>query len=80
MTNKERMLKMVLDDLVLTERYRYEVSDYEDFNTALNSENPIVVAVAKIIQELNGTTDENTWKKVYTLVFNYLNNNYIYED
>ena len=80
MTNKERMLRMVLDDLTLKERYRYEESDYEDFNTALSSENPVVVTVAKIIQELNGATDESTMKKVYTIVFNYLNNNFVYED
>lgn len=80
MTNKERMLKMVLDDLPLKERYRYEESDYEDFSVALNSGSPIVVAVAKIIQELNGATDETTMRKVYTVVFNYLNDNFVYED
>ena len=46
MTNKERMLRMVLDDQALKERYKYEESDYEDFESALGSENPVVVAHA----------------------------------
>ena len=31
MTNKERMLQMVLDDKKLQELYDYDKSDYEDF-------------------------------------------------
>ena len=76
MTNKERMLKMVLNDPALKERYKYDVSDYNDFETALHSINPVVVAVAKIINELRGATDESSQKKVYSSVFNYLNENY----
>ena len=80
MTNKERMLRMVLDDQALKERYKYEESDYEDVESALGSENPVVVAVAKIINELRGSTDEATQKKVYGTVFNYLNENYLYDN
>ena len=79
-TNKERMLRMVLDDKTLKERYKYEESDYEDFESALGSENPVVVAVAKIINELKGATDEATQKKVYLTVSNYLNDNYLYDN
>ncbi len=75
MTNKERMLRMILDDQSLKERYKYDESDYEDFESALGSSNPVVV-VAKIINELRGATDESTQKKVYGTVFNYLNENY----
>ena len=39
-----------------------------------------VVAVAKIINELRGATDEATQKKVYGTVFNYLNENYLYDN
>ena len=60
---------MVLDDQALKERYKYDESDYEDFESALGSSNPVVVAVAKII-------NESTQKKVYGTVFNYLNENY----
>ena len=75
MTNKERMLHMVLDDKKLQELYDYDKSDYEDLYMALNSENVVVAAVARIIKNLNGSTDESDQKKVYMTVFNYINDN-----
>ena len=77
MNNKERMLHLVLDDRKLQELYDYDESEYEDFDTALNSENVIVVAVARIIKDLDGSTDESDKKRVYMTVFNYINENYI---
>jgi hypothetical protein len=77
MTNKERMLHMVLDDKKLQELYEYNESEYEDLYQALNSENVIVATVARIIKDLNGSTDESDQKKVYMTVFNYINENYI---
>jgi hypothetical protein len=77
MNNKERMLHMVLDDPKLQELYDYDKSEYEDMYQALNSGNVIVAAVARIIKELNGSTDESDQKKVYMTVFNYINENYI---
>lgn len=77
MSNKERMLHMVLDDPKLQELYDYDKSDYEDLYQALNSENVIVAAVARIIKYLDGSTDESDQKKVYMTVFNYINENYI---
>ncbi len=77
MNNKERMLHMVLDDLKLQELYNYDKSEYEDLYQALNSENVIVAAVARIIKYLDGSTDESDQKKVYMTVFNYINENYI---
>jgi len=77
MSNKERMLHMVLDDLKLQELYDYDKSEYEDLYQALNSENVIVAAVARIIKNLDGSTDESDQKKVYMTVFNYINENYI---
>ena len=77
MNNKERMLHMVLDDPKLQELYDYDKSEYEDMYQALNSENVIVAAVARIIKELNGSTDESDQKKVYMTVFSYINENYI---
>lgn len=77
MTNKERMLHMVLDDKKLQELYEYNESEYEDLYTAMNSENVVVAAVARIIKDLNGSTDESDQKKVYMTVFNYINENYI---
>ncbi len=75
MTNKERMLHMVLDDKKLQELYEYDKSEYEDLYTAMNSDNVVVAAVARIIKNLDGSTDESDQKKVYMTVFNYLNDN-----
>ena len=77
MNNKERMLHMVLDDPKLQELSDYDKSEYEDLYQALNSENVIVAAVARIIKNLDGSTDESDQKKVYMTVFNYINENYI---
>lgn len=77
MTNKERMLHMVLDDKKLQELYEYDKSEYEDLYTAMNSENVVVAAVARIIKNLDGSTDPSDQKKVYMTVFNYINDNYL---
>lgn len=77
MTNKERMLHMVLDDPKLQELYGYDKSEYEDLYAAMNSENVVVAAVARIIKNLDGSRDESDQKKVYMTVFNYINDNYI---
>lgn len=77
MTNKERMLHMVLDDIKLQELYDYDESEYEDMYTAMNSENVIVAVVARIVKDLDGSTDESVQKRVYMTVFNYINENLI---
>ena len=75
MTNKERMLHMVLDDTKLQELYDYDQSEYEDLYTALNSDNVVVASVARIIKELDGSTDESVQKKVHKTIFSYINDN-----
>lgn len=75
MTNKERMLHMVLDDKRLQDLYDYDETEYEDFSSALNSDVVVVAAVARIIKQLNGSTDESDQKKVYMTLFNYINDN-----
>lgn len=77
MTNKERMLHMVLDDKKLQELYNYDETEYEDMYAAFNSENIVVASVARIIKQLDGSTDESDQKKVYMTVFNYINENFI---
>ena len=77
MTNKERMLHMVLDDKKLQELYDYDETEYEDMYAAINSENIVVASVARIIKQLDGSTDESDQKKVYMTVFNYRNENFI---
>ena len=75
MTQKDKMLRMVLDDQKLRENYDYVPEDYESIYDALNSKKAIVVAVAKIIKELNGSDDPSEQKRVYKTVFTYLNKN-----
>ena len=77
MTNKERMLHMVLDDKKLQELYDYDESEYEDMYSAINSANVVVAAVARIVKELDGSTDETVQRTVYSRVFNYINDNFI---
>ena len=77
MTNKERMLHMVLGDKKLQELYDYDETEYEDMYAAINSENIVVASVARIIKQLDGSTDESDQKKVYMTVFNYINKIFI---
>ena len=77
MTNKERKLHMVLDDKKLQELYDYDESEYEDMYSAINSDNVVVAAVARIVKELDGSTDETVQRTVYSRVFNYINDNFI---
>ena len=68
---------MVLDDKKLQELYNYDETEYEDMYAAFNSENIVVASVARIIKQLDGSTDESDQKKVYMTVFNYINENFI---
>ena len=77
MTNKERMLHMVLDDKQFQELYDYDETEYEDMYAAINSENVVVASVARIIKQLDGSTDESDQKKVYMTVFNYINEHFL---
>lgn len=74
-TQKDKMLRMVLNDPRLMEHYHYDIADYEDIYDALDADNAIVVAIAKVIQDLNGSIDPGDQKKTYNTIFNYLNNN-----
>ncbi len=74
MTQKDKMLLMVLRDQKLQEKYQFSAGDYEDLQDALNSDNAIVSAIAKIIIELNGSEDSGEQKRVYKTIFAHLNN------
>ena len=77
MTNKERMLHLVLDNRKLQDEYKYDESDYEDLYSALNSDNVVVATVARIIKDLDGSDEESVQKKVYKTIVQYLNSNLI---
>ena len=73
MTQKDKMLQMVLDDSRLQEFYEYTRKDYDEgVYEAINSDNAVVASVAKIIIELNGSDDPSEQKRVYQTIFKYL--------
>lgn len=73
-TNSDMMLQTVLNDEKLIAYGEYNVADYETIDQALNADNPVVVAVAKIINGLRRNSSEN---EIYNEVSNYLKNNTI---
>lgn len=73
-TNSDRMLQTVLSDEKLIAYGEYNVADYETIDQALNADNPVVVAVAKIINGLRRNSSDN---EIYNEVSNYLKNNMI---
>ena len=76
MTQKDKMLQMVLDDPRLQEFYEYTRKEYDEgVYEAINSDNAVVASVAKIIVELNASDDPSEQKRVYQTIFKYLNDN-----
>lgn len=73
-TNSDRMLQTVLSDEKLIAYGEYNAADYETIDQALNADNFVVVAVAKIINGLRRNSSEN---EIYNEVSNYLKNNII---
>lgn len=72
LTNSDKMLRIVLSDEKLIEYGNYNPEDYNTVDEALCSDNPIVVAVAKLI---NGVQRNYTPKEIYDEVRNYLTTN-----
>ena len=72
LTNSDKMLQTVLSDEKLIEYGNYNPEDYYTVDEALCSDNPIVVAVAKLI---NGVQRSYTSKEIYDEVRNYLTTN-----
>jgi hypothetical protein len=77
MNNKDKMLHLVLSDEKLRSSYEYNLVELQTIQDALKSENPIVVAVAKIILGVGEDSDKVVFKEIYNEVINYLNKNII---
>lgn len=75
MNNEDKMLRLVLSDNNLSSFYEYNTEDYQNISDALQSDNAIVVAVAKIIRGVSENSDKGIQKSVYQEVFNCLNQN-----
>jgi hypothetical protein len=75
MSNEDKMLQLVLSDSNLGSFYKYDSNDFQTIEDALDSDNPIIVSVAKIIRGVNENSNKSNQKEIYNEVFNYLNNN-----
>lgn len=77
MTQKDRMLQLVLNNEQLMKQYGYSAEQLEDLDLqeALRSNNAVIASVARIIRELDGSINASKQKEVYKKVFTYLNNN-----
>lgn len=72
LTNSDKVLQAVLLDEGLINHVDYNPTDFETISDAINSENPLVCAVAKII---DGKENNLTEKEIYNEVTNYLKSN-----
>ena len=69
LTNGDKILQAVLSDQRLCEYAEYNPADFETISGALDSDNPIVCAVAKIVD----CNERNlTEREIYNEVSNYL--------
>lgn len=73
MSNKDKMLNLVLSDDKLQSFYEYDVSRYTTIEDALLSDVPIVVAIAKIIQGVSLNPEKTGFKEIYNEIVHYLN-------
>lgn len=69
LTNGDKVLQAVLSDQKLCEFADYNVADFETISEALDSDNPIVCAIAKII---DGNERSLTEREIYNEISNYL--------
>jgi len=69
LTNGDKILQAVLSDQRLCNYAEYNPADFETISDALNSDNPTVCAIAKIIE---GNERNSTEKEIYNEVSNYL--------
>jgi hypothetical protein len=75
MNNKNKMLQLVLSEGKLSSFYGYNPEEFTTIESALDSENAIVVAVAKIIDGIARSSDKGNFKETYNEIINYLNQN-----
>jgi len=71
-TNGDKILQAILDDKILSEFADYNPSEFETLSDALDSENPIICAIAKII---DGNEHNLSDKEIYNDISNYLKQN-----
>ena len=73
-TNGDKVLQAVLSDERLINQGNYNPSDFDTITEALDSDNAVVCAVAKII---DGKENNATDREIYNEVTNHLKRNLI---
>ena len=71
-TNGDRILQAIINDKNLIEYYDYNPNEFSCIEEALNSEYPIINAIAQIIY---GMEQKETEKEIYNKVYNYSKSN-----
>lgn len=71
-TNSDKILQAVLSDVRLSEVAEYNPDDFDTVVSAKDSDNPIVHAVAIIVEKVEQDASD---KEIYNEVSNYLKNN-----
>lgn len=71
-TKDDRMLVKVLSQKALREKYDYNPAEFNSIWDAKHSDNPVVKAVAMLIEE---TSKESDQSEIFKMVFNHLNMN-----
>jgi hypothetical protein len=77
MNNNDKMLQLVLSDQKMNTKYAFNPNDFNTISDALRSDNPVVVAVAKIIEGVSKNPNNTVYKEIYNEIRNHLNKNLI---
>jgi len=77
MNNNDKMLRLVLSDSELATKYKINALDFETVEDALESENPVIVVIAKVLKNINTTKGKSNYKEIYNELYSYLNKNLI---
>ena len=71
-SNGDKILQAVIADERLIKYYDYDPNDYNSITDALESDIPVICAIAQII---NGIEQKSTEREIYNEVSNYLKSN-----
>jgi hypothetical protein len=77
MNNNDKMLRLVLSDSELATKYKINALDFVSVEDALESENPVIVVIAKVLKNINITKGKSNHKEIYNELYSYLNKNLI---
>lgn len=71
MNKEDKMLRLLLSDKRLSSYYEFNADYYQSIDEALRSDNPIIVAIAKIIRNIS-SNDISEYRDFYKEIYQYL--------